>query len=159
MNGATCVDETNQYSCTCDAGYEGTNCETGKKIGTITGVRDKGVVTCTQNALACKLKVKYLKLPSPGADIGILGKLGQYYLYSKVYGAYLGPTGPMQVGPMNSAIWVWLMNCTCDPCMNGATCVDQVNQYACTCDAGYECTNCETGISNIYIFAMTLDEH
>ena len=43
--------------------------------------------------------------------------------------------------------------CASDPCMNGATCVDQVNQYACTCDAGYEGTHCETGTypSNIHI--------
>ena len=45
--------------------------------------------------------------------------------------------------------------CASDPCMNGATCVDQVNQYACTCDAGYEGTHCETGTdpSNIYIYS------
>ena len=36
--------------------------------------------------------------------------------------------------------------CASDPCINGATCVDQVNQYSCTCTAGYEGTNCETGI-------------
>ena len=45
--------------------------------------------------------------------------------------------------------------CASDPCMNGATCVDQVNQYACTCDAGYEGTHCETGTnpSNIYVYS------
>ena len=26
----TCVDAVNSYSCTCDDGYTGTNCETGK---------------------------------------------------------------------------------------------------------------------------------
>ena len=36
--------------------------------------------------------------------------------------------------------------CASDPCMNSATCVDQVNQYSCTCDAGYEGTHCETGM-------------
>ena len=29
MNGATCVDRLNMYTCDCDAGYKGTHCETG----------------------------------------------------------------------------------------------------------------------------------
>ena len=29
MNAATCVDRWNRYTCDCDAGYEGTHCETG----------------------------------------------------------------------------------------------------------------------------------
>ena len=29
QNGGTCVDDINSYSCNCDVGYEGTNCETG----------------------------------------------------------------------------------------------------------------------------------
>ena len=36
--------------------------------------------------------------------------------------------------------------CAPIPCQNGGTCSDGVNGYICTCDAGYEGTNCETGI-------------
>ena len=32
MNGGTCVDLINQYSCTCVSGYTGTDCETGKNV-------------------------------------------------------------------------------------------------------------------------------
>ena len=35
--------------------------------------------------------------------------------------------------------------CASNPCMNGATCDDQLNQYTCTCDAGYFGTHCEIG--------------
>ena len=35
--------------------------------------------------------------------------------------------------------------CVSNPCQNGGTCTDQVNQYACTCVPGYEGTNCQTG--------------
>ena len=35
--------------------------------------------------------------------------------------------------------------CASDPCQNGATCNDQVNQYNCTCVAGYEGVHCEIG--------------
>jgi hypothetical protein len=30
LNGATCVDGINEYSCICAPGYNGTNCEIGK---------------------------------------------------------------------------------------------------------------------------------
>ena len=32
-----------------------------------------------------------------------------------------------------------------NPCQNGANCTDLVNSYNCTCTAGYEGNNCETG--------------
>ena len=31
QNGGTCQDLVNQYQCNCDDGYEGTNCEIGRK--------------------------------------------------------------------------------------------------------------------------------
>ena len=45
-------------------------------------------------------------------------------------------------------------DCSSSPCMNGATCTDAVNSYACACIAGYTGTHCETGdtlgLSNLY---------
>ena len=35
-------------------------------------------------------------------------------------------------------------DCSPDPCVNGA-CTDQVNGYTCTCDPGWELTNCDQG--------------
>ena len=35
--------------------------------------------------------------------------------------------------------------CASRPCMNGATCVDWVDSYSCTCPAGYVGNTCETG--------------
>ena len=31
------------------------------------------------------------------------------------------------------------------PCQNGGSCNDYGNEYNCTCAAGYEGTDCETG--------------
>ena len=36
-------------------------------------------------------------------------------------------------------------DCASRPCMSGATCVDRVNSYICTCQAGYIGSRCETG--------------
>ena len=35
--------------------------------------------------------------------------------------------------------------CSPNPCKNGATCVDGINEYSCTCVAGHTGTDCETG--------------
>ena len=39
--------------------------------------------------------------------------------------------------------------CASRPCMNGATCLDGVNSYNCTCPVGYVGTRCGTGNSII----------
>ena len=33
--------------------------------------------------------------------------------------------------------------CASDPCMNGATCMDQLGGYACICPIGFEGDECE----------------
>lgn len=35
--------------------------------------------------------------------------------------------------------------CVGAPCQNGATCIDAVNAYTCSCVAGYAGDDCETG--------------
>ena len=36
--------------------------------------------------------------------------------------------------------------CSSNPCLNGAACNNEVNQYTCTCLSGYTGDRCETGI-------------
>ena len=35
--------------------------------------------------------------------------------------------------------------CSSSPCQHASTCNDQVNQYNCTCTAGYYGVHCENG--------------
>ena len=35
--------------------------------------------------------------------------------------------------------------CESSPCSNGATCMDEVNEYHCICAPGYNYTHCQNG--------------
>ena len=39
--------------------------------------------------------------------------------------------------------------CESSPCVNGGQCVDTINSYMCTCQAGYEGAQCECESSPI----------
>ena len=40
--------------------------------------------------------------------------------------------------------------CSSSPCLNGATCEDQLDSYRCACANGYEGTDCELGESSLF---------
>ena len=43
--------------------------------------------------------------------------------------------------------------CLSKPCLHGATCIDEVNEYTCTCLPGYTGVHCETGRS-VHTYAL-----
>ena len=48
-----------------------------------------------------------------------------------------------------------IVECNSDPCKNGANCTDGVNNYTCTCMAGYEGPNCAIGELNPFASYFT----
>lgn len=46
--------------------------------------------------------------------------------------------------------------CVSNPCLNGGTCEDLINEYKCVCVAGYQGTSCGTGY--VYDVFMFIDE-
>ena len=48
--------------------------------------------------------------------------------------------------------------CLCNPCGANGQCVNEVNKYTCTCDAGWTGTNCDEGKGYIFVFCSTNDE-
>ena len=49
--------------------------------------------------------------------------------------------------------------CASDPCQNGATCVDGVNGYTCTCASGYTDTHCDAGMSSVFTSDKQFHHH
>ena len=41
--------------------------------------------------------------------------------------------------------------CLSSPCVNDATCTDNINSYTCICADGYTGTYCESGMLNLHI--------
>lgn len=42
--------------------------------------------------------------------------------------------------------------CEGDPCQNGATCTDGIDEYTCLCKAGYTGENCEEEINECEVY-------
>ena len=41
-------------------------------------------------------------------------------------------------------------DCADQPCLNGGTCLDEVNDYTCICAVGYTGENCNIGKNGVY---------
>jgi len=48
--------------------------------------------------------------------------------------------------PISTFLYTDTNECNSNPCVNGATCNDEVNAYNCTCIEGYTGNSCETGM-------------
>ena len=46
-------------------------------------------------------------------------------------------------------VFLDINDCSPNPCQNGGTCTDQVNNYTCSCAAGYTGKICQTGKCNV----------
>ena len=52
---------------------------------------------------------------------------------------------PLHLGYEGEKCQTYTNECVPDPCTHG-TCIDQVNDYLCTCELGYTDKNCSTEI-------------
>jgi len=69
----------------------------------------------------------------------------------------------------NESSWCWYLSdiddCENSPCLNGATCVDGIDDYTCECIPGYTGSDCGTSTYLFYfkymssIFWGYVDEH
>ena len=52
---------------------------------------------------------------------------------------------------MNSLFLVDVDDCAGEPCQNGGTCKDGVNDYTCMCAVGYTGENCAVGKNRVFV--------
>ena len=115
LNGGTCSDGVNSYTCSCAAGFTGKDCETSKSLYIIIGY--------------CR----------PNFNIVTLIKPKSALIYQGIYVKYLVAM------PITYCFYfVDINECAIIPCLNGGTCTDGVNNYTCSCAAGFTGNDCET---------------
>ena len=53
-------------------------------------------------------------------------------------------------------LYIYIDECSSDPCMNGGSCTDGINSYNCDCVSGYSGEDCEIGMCCITDILVTL---
>jgi len=66
---------------------------------------------------------------------------------SNIIGNIFDDPATYKAEPVDGALIKDKTNCFPNPCRNGASCVDEINSYSCTCLSGYEGNNCQTNIN------------
>ncbi|XP_052231204.1 neurogenic locus notch homolog protein 2-like [Dreissena polymorpha] len=144
-NGASCIDQVNNFTCLCRAGFTGRNCDTDinecmpnpcnngstcvDQVNNYTCVCKAGFTgrNCNTDIIEC--------MPNPcNNGSTCVDQVNNYTCVCKA-----GFTGRNCDTDINE--------CIQNPCNNGSTCVDQVNNYTCVCKAGFIGQNCDTDIN------------
>jgi hypothetical protein len=136
LNGGTCTNGANNYTCTCAAGFEANNCET--KVddcdpnpclngGTCRDGVNSYTIFCLSN---CEINIDICN-PNPCLKDGTC-TVGVNGFSCRCLPGFSGDTCEKNID-----------DCIPNPCLNGGTCEDGINNYTCTCAEEYEGTNCE----------------
>ncbi len=146
QNGGSCKADGEAYTCTCAAGFSGTNCENNvdecspnpcQNGGTCTdGVasftcacaQGFGGKTCETALLTCT--------PNPCKNGGTCDESSGSAVCTCAKG-YAGKTCETDVD-----------ECAAAPCKNGGTCTDAVGAYTCACKPGFTGSDCETNVDD-----------
>lgn len=148
QNGATCANGTaaNTYTCTCKAGYTGTNCEANIDDCSPNPCKNGGTCTDGVNSHTCTCAAGYTGAncetnandcsPNPCKNGGTCTDGVNSHTCTCAAG-YTGADCEININ-----------DCSPNPCKNGGTCTDGVNSHTCTCADGYTGADCETNIND-----------
>ncbi len=127
----------NAFECTCDPGYTGLLCETGKQFFPysyvsvfLSGKHPFGPTV----GLSWIHKIVYYKIPFVTRTVV---KSWKYVIWTILF-----------------CLFIELKECGSNPCQSG-NCTDLVNAFECTCEPGYTGLVCETGkYSYLYRYVL-----
>ena len=139
QNGGTCTIGINSYTYACVPGYTGNNCtsiidncvsqpgQNGASMESISTPVHAHLVSLTVTAIPSSTTVflshARTEEPAPQESIPTFAHVHQASLISIV-------------------LLISINDCISQPCINGGTCVDYVNNYTCICPSTYGGTNC-----------------
>ncbi|CAH1272075.1 CRB1 [Branchiostoma lanceolatum] len=145
MNGATCLNVTGGYQCTCPDGFAGVNCEI--NINECASVpapcKNGGVCTDDIFGVICDCTDTGYEGPFCQDDVNECNN-DPCQNSGTCFNRPGGFTCQCAQGWDGETCENELDECISDPCQNGATCEDRQGSYFCNCVSGFEGTNCET---------------
>ena len=154
-----CTNTPGSYSCACEAGWGGTNCETDIDDCALTPCYNGGVCTDALNAVVCDCTgtgYQGYRCDNDANDCLVNRCLNGGTCVDETGGFTCQcPTGLLQ--PLCDD------KCNPSPCING-DCTNVVGGYSCTCQTGWEGTNCENSINDCIGISCTngavcIDQH
>eukprot|EP00794_Sanderia_malayensis_P004747 gene4747-5371_t len=146
QNGGSCTSSSSGYTCSCQAGYTGVNCETLINHCNPNPCQNSGSCTSSSSGYTCSCQAGYTGVtcetlinhcnPNPCKN------------GASCTSSSSGYTCSCQAGYTGVNCETLINHCNPNPCQNGGSCTSSSSGYTCSCQAGYTGVNCETLINH-----------
>ncbi|XP_052808439.1 fibropellin-1-like isoform X2 [Mya arenaria] len=152
INGGTCNDLVNEFTCTCATGFKGITCQT----------NDCNTLPC-QNGGACTDRLATYTCACTAGFEGINCEINIDECASSPCGHGGSCSDGIDFYTCNCVAGYTGLNCQTDiddcasqPCLNEGTCLEGVAQFACACVQGYSGSLCQDGVGDKAVQTLTI---